>query len=627
MAKKPVSLLHLHEFLRKVWDERDKSKDDWDNGEGKEGEDGQKKGGKKESADDSKHGENKNAELGPGSMLSHQTDIFHPDNLVNTTRNFPTLSNVRLSQLEAGERALKGEEEEAAKLFFLSQGVTFQHLVLMQKYKQKSAADASDQAKQKTRVEEGSPISNEEDEEASDAYVEKDGLKFANFQATDVSKMLKDLPASWTVVQISVNPAVDPALTRFQNNKKDSGILGNPALVVIRAEGSHVTVSNCPGPSSVGCSPVMKEFTDILAENTHVNRNEKDRKKYWAIRKELDDRLVALLKSMEERWLGVSKVQLLGQLKEVKDKALVDKVMKEHCPKTLTEEKRQRLRTVISGACFLSKEELEASISKVLDSSNISPAMLSACSKLSKLKESSRHPVIFILDPRIQSLPWESLPCLTSCKQPASRVPSLSFLHTLWQAHAADSASVVTMGVASDNVFYVVNPDGNLPETQTRLDKAFQDYQQWEGVAGVEPAKEVLEKVLQKKDAYMFCGHGSGTKFISGDEVEKLRVHAVPLLLGCSSGQLARHGRNLDPLGTAQNYLLASSPALLGFLWAVTDADVDQWTVVFLQHWLGGKKDGQSELLQASADKRSSFKNFLNGAALVVYGLPLKSKK
>ena len=37
------------------------------------------------------------------------------------------------------------------------------------------------------------------------------------------------------------------------------------------------------------------------------------------------------------------------------------------------------------------------------------------------------------------------------------------------QAHAADSASVVTMGVASDNVFYVVNPDGNLPETQTRL--------------------------------------------------------------------------------------------------------------------------------------------------------------
>ena len=53
-------------------------------------------------------------------------------------------------------------------------------------------------------------------------------------------------------------------------------------------------------------------------------------------------------------------------------------------------------------------------------------------------------------------------------------------------------------------------------------------------------------------------------------------------------------------MGTVQSYLLASSPALLGFLWAVTDADVDQWTVTFLQHWLGGRKDGQEELLQVS---------------------------
>ena len=99
------------------------------------------------------------------------------------------------------------------------------------------------------------------------------------------------------------------------------------------------------------------------------------------------------------------------------------------------------------------------------------------------------------------------------------------------QAHAADSASVVTMGVASDNVFYVVNPDGNLPETQTRLDKAFQDYRQWEGVTGVEPAKDVLERVLQDKDAYMFCGHGSGTKFISGDEVCTLYIKHYHYLL------------------------------------------------------------------------------------------------
>ena len=44
---------------------------------------------------------------------------------------------------------------------------SFQHLVLMQKYKQNFAVDASDAAKLKTRVEEGSavPVTEEEEEE------------------------------------------------------------------------------------------------------------------------------------------------------------------------------------------------------------------------------------------------------------------------------------------------------------------------------------------------------------------------------------------------------------------------------------------------------------------------------
>ena len=439
MAKKPVSLLHLHELFREVWDGRDKSKDDWDSGndDKDDGSTGNEEEHNNLARINISRGGETSEEFGPGAMLRHQDNIFHPDNLVNRTRNFPTQANVRLMQLEAGERAMRGEdgedgEEETAKLFFLSQGVTFQHLVLMQKYKQNSAVDASDLTKLKARVEEGSsvPDKEEEEKEENDAYVEKDGLKFANFQATDVVKMLAELPPSWTVVQISVNSATIPAYTRFQGNKKDTGALYNPDLVVIRAQGARMTVSKCPGPSSEGCSPVMKEFADIMAEHTHVNRNEKDRKKYWALRKELDDRLVALLKSIEERWLGISKILFLGQLKEAKDNALVDKVMKEHCPKTLPEAKKQRLRTILSGACYLTKEELEVSLSKVLETTT---TMVSACSKLSKLKDASRHPVIFILDPRIQSLPWESLPCLVASKQAASRVPSLSFLHTLWQ--------------------------------------------------------------------------------------------------------------------------------------------------------------------------------------------------
>ena len=96
----------------------------------------------------------------------------------------------------------------------------------------------------------------------------------------------------------------------------------------------------------------------------------------------------------------------------------------------------------------------------------------------------------------------------------------------------------------------------------------------------------------------MYCGHGSGSQYLSGDEIERLRVRGVPLLLGCSSAHLERMGRTLDPLGISQSYLVGTSPALLGFLWAITDVDLDNWTAEFLEHWLGGKKGGQEELLQ-----------------------------
>ena len=86
MAKKPVSLLHLHKLFREVWDEEwDQSKGDWrsNNKDGGkdvvlEGEQKKKEGG----ADISERVEISPEELGPGAMLSHQGDIFHPDNLV-----------------------------------------------------------------------------------------------------------------------------------------------------------------------------------------------------------------------------------------------------------------------------------------------------------------------------------------------------------------------------------------------------------------------------------------------------------------------------------------------------------------------------------------------------------------
>ena len=62
MAKKPVCLLHLHKLFREVWDEECKEEEE-----------------KKKNFESV---ETSAEELGPGEMLSHQDDIFHPENLV-----------------------------------------------------------------------------------------------------------------------------------------------------------------------------------------------------------------------------------------------------------------------------------------------------------------------------------------------------------------------------------------------------------------------------------------------------------------------------------------------------------------------------------------------------------------
>ena len=70
--------------------------------------------------------------------------------------------------------------------------------------------------------------------------------------------------------------------------------------------------------------------------------------------------------------------------------------------------------------------------------------------------------------------------------------------------------------------------------------------------------------------------------------------------------------------GLVNHYLIATAPCTLGFLWGVTDRDVDKWTVTLLKHWIEGKR----EFVQSVAEKRCEFDRMVNRAAVVLYGLP-----
>ena len=155
--KQPESLLDLHDLFRKVWEGRDKSLDP-----------------------------PRKAELGPGPLLAHSEDILHPENLVTASRNFPTQATVSLAKLEAARLLRQGRTQDAITLLLTNQAVTFQHLVNMQYYKARAA------------VAKAKPEGEENVEEGKEETDEKDRLKFTSIENTDITKMLAELPGSWT---------------------------------------------------------------------------------------------------------------------------------------------------------------------------------------------------------------------------------------------------------------------------------------------------------------------------------------------------------------------------------------------------------------------------------------------
>lgn len=97
-------------------------------------------------------------------------------------------------------------------------------------------------------------------------------------------------------------------------------------------------------------------------------------------------------------------------------------------------------------------------------------------------------------------------------------------------------------------------------------------------------------------------------------------------LIGCSSGKIRQLG-SFCPEGTFLNYLHAGCPIVLVNLWDVTDKDIDQFTESLFDKiglWDENCNDKNRNLAEAVNSSRNvCFLRHLNGAAPVVYGLPL----
>ncbi|CAG0908371.1 unnamed protein product, partial [Cyprideis torosa] len=222
-----------------------------------------------------------------------------------------------------------------------------------------------------------------------------------------------------------------------------------------------------------------------------------------------------------------------------------------------------------------------------------------------------RGPVILVLDTSIHQLPWEALPMVKN--QCFTRIPCIHYMLDRLSLHS-------TPTVSPDNVYFLANPDGTLPDVETRMLPYFNAHPNWSGEKRVIPTEEEFSKILSERDIFIYCGHGSGCNYFPIQSILKCDVRAVGLLFGCSSSALDQQGVISDPSGVSFAYLAAGSPAVVGMLTSVTDRETDDITVALLKSWLD---EGSKDLWNAVLKAKSAPQFQITKASFVMYGLPL----
>ncbi|XP_074535465.1 separin [Halichoeres trimaculatus] len=343
-----------------------------------------------------------------------------------------------------------------------------------------------------------------------------------------------------------------------------------------------------------------------------------EKAKWWEGRRALDSRVEQLIKEMEEL-LGCWKTFLLPPTSNPELSKQARHLCKSLSARGVTVSE-ELLKALLLGSTMLSKEDLKQFALGVSPQWDMECDQLlqTTVSQLSDRDKPQSH-VVLILDKYLQKLPWESISILRSCS--VSRMPSLHSLIGLNIQKETDSKSILKNGVNTRQVFYVLDPDANLGNSQDRFKEWFSSKPDWEGVCGVAPDSSRLEEAVATKDLYIFVGHGAGARFLDSQAVLKRQMRAAALLFGCSSAALAVRG-DQEGQGIILNYLIAGCPFVLGNLWDVTDRDIDRFTKALLESWLSAGS-GAPLLDYMGPSRQATHLKHLIGAAPVVYGLPV----
>ncbi|KAL3058487.1 hypothetical protein OYC64_010606 [Pagothenia borchgrevinki] len=432
-----------------------------------------------------------------------------------------------------------------------------------------------------------------------------DSSSFPKSHCQEFTQQIQHLPTGVTVCVLSVL-GVKP------------GEVGD-SIILSRLEkgAAPVTVHISTLKQQHPISWLVQEIDSIQVEQKAVSCVS-EKAKWWEGRWALDSRVERLLKEME-RLLGCWKSLLLPLSSDPELSKQARHLCKSLSAKGVTVSE-DMLKVLLSASPELSQADLRRfglGVSPQWDT-ECEQLLLTAVTRLADREEPRGH-VVLILDKYLQKLPWESISMLMS--RSVSRMPSLHSLIGLSIQKENDSDSILKQGVDTKQVFYVLNPDANLENSQERFKEWFSSKPDWDGVCGVAPDSGQLEEAVATKDLYIYVGHGAGARFLDSQTILKRQMRAAAMLFGCSSAALAVRG-DQEGQGIILNYLIAGCPFVLGNLWDVTDRDIDRFTKYLLESWLSAGS-GAPLLDYMGPSRQATQLKYLIGAAPVVYGLPL----
>ncbi|XP_064643663.1 uncharacterized protein LOC135497747 [Lineus longissimus] len=422
----------------------------------------------------------------------------------------------------------------------------------------------------------------------------------------DLKTFVSSLPAEWVICQLSVlqlptsGGQLQLFLTRLQKGEEP---------IVIRLPGFSNTARDD-----------LSYFEDIVLNKSKQSMEESNPYNWWTKRKQLCDQLKQFVYDIENDWFGSWKGLLLGQLVDDDSRSHVRNLARKFQEEGIkscedvdvAEGNRHLLELVIGAAHMLQTHQvpdwLQTHIKK--------PSILRLVDK-----EQKRQPVILVLDRLLQRVPFECLPVLHG--HPVTRMFSLHTLSALLTQAKLDADNVFNNGVDQDRGFFVLNPDGNLAQTEKRLLPVFAEYK-WLGISGVKPTQKQYKTAVSDYDLFLYSGHGCGRKYLACDTLQTTKCRAASLLFGCSSAALTVQGV-CEGTGTIQHYFLGGAYFVLGNLWDITDKDIDIFAEQLLSLWLNAEP---GSCLQdfISAARETCKLPYLVGSAPVCYGLPVKHK-